>query len=56
MGVLGGTDGLSTSGASLGPLVDKPPVPPNTAIYMALVNSASNTEIPGISLSSSGIL
>ena|GEM_PF-4056613 len=34
MAVWGGTGGLSTSGASLGPLVDKPPVPPHTPIYI----------------------
>ena len=37
MGSAGGTGGLSTSGASLGPLVDKPPVPPHPAIYIASV-------------------
>jgi len=36
MAVLGGTGGLPTSGASLGPLVDKPPVPPNTPIDIDL--------------------
>ena len=36
MAVWGGTGGLSTSGASLGPLVDKPPVPPHTPIYIDL--------------------
>jgi len=56
MGSAGGTGGLSTSGAGLGPLVDKPPVPPHTPIYMASVDGASHTEIPGISLRSFGIL
>jgi len=34
---------LFTGGASLGPLVDKPPVLPHPPIYMALVYGASNT-------------